>query len=136
MVNAGMGIGAAAGTAFGGALALKFAALGSFAGPVGTLVGAGLGLIAGAALGHGVGALHDTLTPEEEEITRRETGLSQDDYIKFAAAAAEAGLSRAGGSGEGEYEELFKSLGLESDGNFETLWNNIKKLGTDFDELS
>jgi hypothetical protein len=87
MRDAGAGLGAVAGLAIAGKMAATGAAAGSVVGPVGTIVGALGGLIVGGALGLGTAKLHDVFAPEKDEITRDATGLSKEDYLKFAAAA-------------------------------------------------
>ena len=120
------GTGAVAGALIGGAA-------GSVIPIVGTVVGALLGLGAGAILGLlGIEGAKG-LTPSEEEITRQETGLSKKDYLAFAAAANEKGLSWEAGSTREEYRALFDEMKLE--GDFTKLMKNIEELGLGFDKL-
>ena len=123
----GTGVGLAGGMAVG-------AMLGTAAFPiVGTIVGGVLGAIAGLATGSFIGNAHDLASGTEDQITRETTGLGKDDYMAFAAAASEKGLTNAAGTSKAEFKQLFDEMGLQ--GSFETLYSNIQSLGAEFDEL-
>lgn len=122
-----------------GAGALTGAAIGGALGSVVPIIGTAIGALLGGAVGVAAGWLGvnnmRTFSQSEDEITRQETGMEKDAYMKFAAAAAEAGLSQQAGSSREEYRKLFEEMGLDKDYNFEEVYSKVRKLGSDFDTL-
>jgi hypothetical protein len=99
------GIAGVAGAVAGGALVGKLgAAIGTAIAPgLGTAIGAAAGVVIGGGLALlGVDVARE-LTPTDEEITRKETGMGSSDYKAFLARAAEEGLTYSSGTTKEEY---------------------------------
>ena len=123
-------------TGVGGGAAIG-AMIGSIIPALGTVIGAGAGALVGGVLSLFGVDIARLLAPTEDEVTKRETGLDKDAYVDFAARAAELGMSFESGTSKAEYKALFEEMGLSKQGyNFETLYDNIRELGADFDSLS
>ena len=124
-------------TGIGGAIAgAKIGAgMGSFGGPIGAVIGLAAGLIVGGIAGYFGTKAADELTGEEEDIYNDATGgIGTDAFMKFAATAAERGVSVSAGSSREDFLEVFNSLGLK--GDFEAVYDHVQLLGTSFDELA
>jgi hypothetical protein len=74
------------------------------------------GLIVGGLVGYFGTKAVDEATGEEEDVYNNASGgVGTKAFMRFAAAAAESGLSIVGGSTKEEFLELFNSLGMEGD---------------------
>ena len=72
-----------------------------------------------------------------EEIAQKAAtgGLTQEQYINFAAAAAERGLSISGGTSEEEFRELYLDMDFD-ESYFDNVYLKMQALGSNFDELA
>lgn len=97
------------------------------------LINAGGGML-GTALGIG----NATRTFSVGDLAERATtgGLTHDEYVNFAAALAEAGLTNTGGyMNKDEARKIYTDMGFDPT-VFDEVFGKIKNLGESFDELS
>ena len=99
-VAGGAVLGAKAGAAIGTALGTVAPGVGNAIGAVaGTLIGGAIGGLAGFTLGHiapdAIDALNGTIQDAEKEATG---GLTQDEFMAFAAKAQEKGVTWTSGA--------------------------------------
>ena len=131
------------GVAIGGAVAgAKIgAAIGTAAAPgigtaIGTVLGLGLGGLAGFTLGHiapdAVDALNGTIQDAEKKATG---GLTQDEFLAFAAKVQERGVTWTSGATQDEFKQIYTEMGYN-----ESIWPDvyakIQQMGTEFDSLA
>ena len=148
-LEASESVGAAVGGATVGFLGLKYgAALGAKIGTsIGTAISPGVGTAIGAVGGVIIGALAgglggklihkgvDLLNGNEESITEQITGgMTRDEYVSFAAAAADKGVTFTGGSEEEDFHSIYSQMGFD-ESEWKKVWSKMRQLGPEFDEL-
>ena len=105
---------------------------------IGTLFGGPLGALIGAGIG-GLGSAAGFITTSTEKAERKQTGgLSLDEYERFAATAAEKGLNVSNGTlDENAINEIFNEMKVSNSAEeMEKFRRNLAKMGSDFDELA
>lgn len=120
-----------------GAIGTVGAAIGTAIAPgIGTAIGAGIGAIAGAITGSINAENIDNMTSEEQLEQKATGGLTQEEFSKFASAAAEKGLSISGGNLKGNFEDLFNQMGFDEEVDFSSVWQTMYNMGDKFDTLA
>lgn len=112
------------------------AAIGTSLGPIGVALGGLAGGLVGFTIGHlapdVIDDLNGTIVDAEREATG---GLTQEEFMAFAAKAQESGVNFVSGSTESDFKAIFEQMGFQAE-DWSTVWDSISAMGTKFDELA